>query len=372
MARFLDFWNNLCHIDLLEEWIWYNYFAGAWLLGPILSLLILCYDVLSGFFFPVWHIEPSLDKVVFITGCDSGFGKALAVLLAQKGFKVYAACLTAKGAESMTTECAAVQTLLLDVTKADQVQSAADRVDSENPQGLYALVNNAGIAKSGLIDWFSMSDFRVCMEVNFFGVIAVTKAFLPLVKRRKGRIVVVSSIAGVSCGYPLSTPYSASKHAVELFTSALRQEMRPWGIKVSTINPGFHRTEMNMVAVQGLEGCWAKVPPAIQAQYGSSYFEGCKKFVKKHTEEVVFDPINVVRALEHAVTCTRPRVQYRVGLDAKYGLVWTQILPLRVGEKLIYALTTNKQMRSIVGLKPVGKAAEVEDPWRETREIEGL
>jgi len=362
MGGCLEFWNNLCHIDLVEEWIWYNFFADAWLLGPILAFLIVSYDFLSGFAFPVFHVEPSLDKVIFVTGCDSGFGKALAVRLAQKGFKVYAACLTPKGAEEITAECAAVQTLLLDVTKADQVQSAADRVDFENPQGLYALVNNAGVAKSGLIDWFGMSDFRFCMEVNFFGVIAVTKAFLPLVKRSKGRIVVVSSIAGVSCGYPLSAPYSASKHAVELFTSSLRQELRPWGIKVSTINPGFHRTEMNKVAVQGLEACWAKVPPTIQAQYGPSYFEGCKEFVKTHTEDVVFDPINVVRALEHAVTCTRPRVQYRVGLDAKYGLVWTQIFPLRVGEKVIYALTTNKKMRTIVGLKSAGETAQAEAP----------
>jgi retinol dehydrogenase-16 len=362
MGACLEFWNNLCHIDLLEEWIWYNYFADAWLLGPILALLIICYDLLSGFFIPVFHVEPSRDKVIFITGCDSGFGKALAVRLDQKGFKVYAACLTAKGADEITAECAAVQTLLLDVTKADQVQSAADRVDSENPQGLYALVNNAGVAKSGLIDWFGMSDFRFCMEVNFFGVISVTKAFLPLVKRSKGRIVVVSSIAGVSCGYPLSAPYSASKQAVELFTSSLRQELRPWGIKVSTINPGFHRTEMNKVAVQGLEACFDKVPLTIQAQYGPAYFEGCKEFVKTHTEDVAFDSINVVRALEHAVTGTRPRVQYRVGLDAKYGLVWTQILPLRVGEKIIYALTTSKKMRTIVGLKPVGEAAQAKAP----------
>ncbi len=136
----------------------------------------------------------------------------------------------------------------------------------------------------------------------------------------------------------------------------------PTHVQVSTINPGFHRTEMNKVAVQGLEACWSKVAPEVQAQYGPAYFEGCKDFVKTHTEDVVFDPINVVRALEHAVTSTRPRVQYRVGLDAKYGLVWTQIFPLRVGEKVIYALTTNKKMRSIVGLEKPAALAEAGGP----------
>jgi NAD(P)-dependent dehydrogenase (short-subunit alcohol dehydrogenase family) len=74
---------------------------------------------------------------------------------------------------------------------------------------------------------------RFCMEVNFFGVVSVTKTFLPLLKRTKGRIINVSSVAGVACGYPLSSAYASSKHAVELFTSSLRQEMKPWGIKVS-------------------------------------------------------------------------------------------------------------------------------------------
>lgn len=360
MGGCLEFWNNLCHIDLLEEWIWYSYFTGAWLLGPFMAFLIVVYDFCSGFAFPLWHVEPSRDKAIFITGCDTGFGRSLAVRLAQKGFRVYAACLTANGVEEIKAECSTVETMMLDVTDENQVQEAAARVDAENPEGLYALVNNAGVAKSGLIDWFGLSDFRFCMEVNFFGVVSVTKAFLPLIKRCKGRIVVVSSVAGVSCGYPLSAPYSASKHAVELFASSLRQELRAWGIKVSTINPGFHRTEMNKVAVKGLEICWSKVDPVIQAQYGQSYFEGCRDFVKTHTEDVVFDPINVVRAMEHAVTCTRPRIQYRVGLDAKYGLVWTQIFPLRVGEKLIYALTTNKKMRSIVGLPTAPRAEDAQ------------
>lgn len=116
---------------------------------------------------------------------------------------------------------------------------------------------------------------------------------------------------------------------------------------------------MNNVAVKGLEACWSKVSPEIQAQYGQNYIDGCKEFVRLHTEEMVFDPINVVRALEHATTCTRPRVQYRVGLDAKYGFVWSQIFPLRFGEKVFYAVSTNRKMRSIVGLKEEEKREEV-------------
>jgi hypothetical protein len=92
--------------------------------------------------------------------------------------------------------------------------------------------HGAGVSRAGLVDWLAMRDFRFCMEVNFFAVVSVTKTFLPLIKRGKGRIINMSSAAGVACGYPITCAYSASKHAVELFTSSLRQEMKPWGIKV--------------------------------------------------------------------------------------------------------------------------------------------
>ena len=92
-----------------------------------------------------------------------------------------------------------------------------------------------GVSRAGLIDWLSIQDFRFCMEVNFFAVITVTKAFLPLLKKSpEGRIVNMSSAAGVACGYPVTCAYSSSKHAVELFTSALRQELKVWNIAVST------------------------------------------------------------------------------------------------------------------------------------------
>jgi retinol dehydrogenase 16 len=190
------------------------------------------------------------------------------------------------------------------------------------------------------------------MEVNFFGVVSVTKTFLPLLKRTKGRIINVSSVAGVACGYPLSSAYASSKHAVELFTSSLRQEMKPWGIKVLTITPGFHRTEMNHMAVAGLKGVWERVPEEKKQEYGPDYIQGCEQVVKTFTSDAAYDPVHVINAMEHAVMSTRPRIQYRVGMDAKYGLVWTQLFPLRIGEMIIYGLTTNPAMRAVKGLSP--------------------
>jgi hypothetical protein len=121
-----------------------------------------------------------------------------------------------------------------------------------------------GVARAGPCDWLRMEDYRYrvsivcllslvrlvydkavfcwwrrfCMEVNYLAVVAVTKAFLPLLKRSKGRVVNLTSMMGLMCGTPLSVAYGASKHAVEIFTSGLRQELRPWGIKVR--NGGRH------------------------------------------------------------------------------------------------------------------------------------
>lgn len=133
------------------------------------------------------------------------------------------------------------------------------------------------------------------MEVNFFAVVSVTKAFLPSLKKSKGRIVMMSSAAGVACGYPVTCAYSASKHAVELFASALRQELRPWGITVSTLNPGFHRTEINHNAADTLKVAFERAPVEIQEQYGEEYLQATSDAMTHFTITNALDPKNVTR-----------------------------------------------------------------------------
>ncbi len=241
--------------------------------------------------------------------------------------------------------------MILDVTKEDQVAKVAAQVDAENPQGLFALVNNAGVSRAGLIDWLSISDFRFCMEVNYFATVSVTKAFLPSLKKSKGRVVMMSSAAGVACGYPVTCAYSASKRAVELFASALRQEVRPWGITVSTLNPGFHRTEINHNAADTLRVAFEKAPKEIQEEYGETYLRATSEAMTEFTEKKALDPKNVIRAYVHAITSTRPKVQYRVGIDAKGLFPFLQIFPLRVGEILAYYASTCPEMRVVPGAK---------------------
>lgn len=185
------------------------------------------------------------SKVVVITGCDSGFGEMTAVRLSGLGYHVVAACLTSEGRDRIQTLVA--KAVVCDITKLKDVENLVQVTDdlcNSKQYSLWALVNNAGIALSGPLDWISMDIYHKVMDVNFFGHVQVTKLMLPLLKRQKhSRIINLSSIAGFYCSANLSA-YGASKHAMEGFMKSIREELRPWGIYVSNVNPGFMRWDL--------------------------------------------------------------------------------------------------------------------------------
>lgn len=212
------------------------------------TMLILGFNVIFHairwlFFSSKASIDPKKHLVV-ITGCDSGFGEMSAVKLSAAGYRVLAGCLTKDGVSRLnnTVACA----IVCDITKDADVSALCAKAESlctENGWSLWAVVNNAGIAMGGPLDWISMDVYYKIMEVNFFGHVRVTKAMLPLLKRQKNsRIINLSSIAGIGCSANLSA-YGASKHAIEGFMKSVREELRPWGIHVSNINPGFMRLD---------------------------------------------------------------------------------------------------------------------------------
>ncbi|CAI9610992.1 unnamed protein product [Staurois parvus] len=190
-------------------------------------------------------LENTTDKYVFITGCDSGFGNKLAKQLDNRGMKVLAACLTNTGASELKKECSSrLQTVMLDVADSQSVSSAAKWVTSiVADKGLWGLVNNAGILiPMAPNEWLTRADFRKVLDVNLLGMVDVTINLLPLIRKSQGRIVNVSSIAGrvTLCG----GGYCLSKYGVEAFSDSLRRELKPFGVKVSIINPDFFRTSI--------------------------------------------------------------------------------------------------------------------------------
>uniref|UniRef100_A0AAZ3SBC1 11-beta-hydroxysteroid dehydrogenase type 2 n=1 Tax=Oncorhynchus tshawytscha TaxID=74940 RepID=A0AAZ3SBC1_ONCTS len=179
--------------------------------------------------------RPALPSLPFFPGCDTGFGKAAVRRLDAQGFEVFATVLDlcGEGARELQKTCSSRLTLLqVDITQPEQVQQALlDTKAKLGLRGLWGLVNNAGVCVNfGDAELSLMSNYRGCMEVNFFGTLNVTKTFLPLLRQAKGRIVTISSPAGEQ-PFPCLAAYGASKAALNLFINTLRHEMEPWGSK---------------------------------------------------------------------------------------------------------------------------------------------
>ncbi|EFX74132.1 hypothetical protein DAPPUDRAFT_200252 [Daphnia pulex] len=274
---------------------------------------------------PKQLIENTNDKAVVITGCDSGFGNALAIKLDGIGFKVYAGCLDVRGEgpQELKTKCSKRLSLIpLDVTKSDQVSAATHLVASTlEDRKLWAVVNNAGVACSSEIEWCPINIFENMLEVNTLGTVRVTKAFLPLLRESQGRVVCVASMAG-RVTVPGFTPYSMSKFAVVAFADGLRREMQKWGISVHCIEPSLYSTNISVVEplYKSLKNYWDQCPDDVQSSYGNEYLEHFKESLSAHMKrakpagkitEVVDDMLDAVAGAE-------PLLRYVPAMDVQF------------------------------------------------------
>lgn len=263
---------------------------------------------------------PAQGKAVVITGCDSGFGKAAAKRLDSLGFDVFATVLdlTGEGAKDLRRNCSSSLTLLqVDITQPQQVQQALLDVKAKlGLRGLWGLVNNAGVCINfGDAELSLMSNFRGCMEVNFFGTLNVTKTFLPLVRQAKGRIVNISSPAGDQ-PFPSLAAYGSSKAALNLFAETLRHELEPWGVRVSTILPSSYKT-----APSSDHSHWEKqhqhflqnLPPALIEEYGEDYLAETKDLFQKFSQHANPDFSAVVDTIVRALLSPQPQARYYAG-----------------------------------------------------------
>ena len=275
-------------------------------------------------------------NAVFITGCDSGFGKATSRLLADSNsVHVFAGCLTLKGVAALSKQ-PNITPLLLDVTNEKSVGSAVSEIKSSSFR-LLAIVNNAGIIVGGPADWNKPSTYSLAMSVNFGGVVNTTLAFLPLLRescRTSGpipRIINISSVNGI-VPLPFVSAYAASKHATEAFSRSLRLELqsglgsgvckvRPF---VTVINPGTFKTEMaSGMTDSGMVGAFGNASLETQQRYGGLTF--VEKVTEAMTNNLKFagDPSEVADCIANAVLCRSPRRRYFVGRDAwLYWVVW--------------------------------------------------
>ncbi|KAM9305688.1 dehydrogenase/reductase SDR family member 9 [Gastrophryne carolinensis] len=287
-------------------------------------------------------ISSITGKYVLITGCDSGFGNHAARTFDNLGFRVLATCLTESGATALKLETSnRLKTVLLDVTKAEDVQRVSEWVKEEvGEQGLWSLINNAGIMGTlAPIDWLSIEDIQAPIEVNLIGLIHVTLAMLPMIKKAKGRIVNVSSVGGRVAAS--GGGYFSSKYGVEGFNDSLRRDMHAFGVKVSCIEPGLFKTALSdphKVLEQRIS-IWRRLSNSIKKEYGDNFIERDAANKQKLNLIRNSDLSVVVQCMEHAVISQHPRTRYSVGMDANYFWIPLSYMPTFIQD---YVILKNK------------------------------
>jgi NAD(P)-dependent dehydrogenase (short-subunit alcohol dehydrogenase family) len=244
-----------------------------------------------------------VTRTALVTGASSGIGEACALRLVRSGWRVLAGVRTAGDAPDGTEE------VLLDVTDEEQVRAAAESVDE-----LHGLVNNAGIAIASPLEAIPLDELRRQLEVNVIGQVAVTQALLPGLRRARGRVVFVGSIAGRSA-LPFLAPYAASKHALEAIGDSLRMELSPWGIHVAVVEPGSIATPIWTKSAATADSILERVPPETAGLYRSR-LEAFRRAAAAAGRRGV-PTEGVAEVIEQALTAESPKTRYLIGRDAK-------------------------------------------------------
>lgn len=279
-------------------------------------------------------MQVSSPASVLITGASSGIGQACALELDRRGFRVFAGVRREEDAEQLRQRASArLLPVMLDVTDAASIAVTADTVGAAlGQQGLLGLVNNAGLVVAGPLELLPIDQLRRQFEVNVFGQIAVTQAFLPMLRLARGRIVMISSISG-RVAAPFVGPYAASKHALEALSDSLRVELRRWGITVSLIEPGNVKTPIWEKSRAWAQQMAQQIPPQGEQLYGPDL-----RAVEAVTAQMAVRgmPVQrVVGVVVHALTARRPKTRYPVGFDTRLSIQALKFLPVRLRDWLV-------------------------------------
>jgi NAD(P)-dependent dehydrogenase (short-subunit alcohol dehydrogenase family) len=280
---------------------------------------------------------------VVVTGASSGIGEATSGTLARLGFDVFAGVRSDADAERLRSE--RVTPVRIDVTDEATIAAAAEQVaETLGGRGLAGLVNNAGIAVTAPMEYVPLDELRRQLEVNLVGQVAVTQAFLPALRAARGRIVNVSSIGG-RVVVPLLGPYAASKFALEAVTDALRRELEPWGIEVSSVEPSTIATPIWEKGTTAADAILDGLPPEGEQRYGR-LIASLRAIAARGTADGL-PPQKVADVIVHALTARRPRTRYPVGTDAKFSVRFGALLPDRAFDRVIQLMIAAQARRAM-------------------------
>lgn len=275
---------------------------------------------------------PLTNRLILVTGCDSGFGLGVVKRLADQGASVIAACYTEEGLVS-AQQAGATFSVRADLSKSSDIALLVARVKEISADtDLFAVIHNAGTVIPGYIDYLTIEQYRKVMEVNFFAIVNLDQYLLPLLKvptadGAKKREIVISSVDGL-VSLPGNAPYDASKFAIEAYADSLRVEQSFWNIAVSVINPSTMRTPLAMNYFNSFKATYdaavareGTTPSRWQREWPTETIDKLVSGGRKGLESIAQDPAIVVEDLLHAMQAATPKPRYLSGSMAK-TLFW--------------------------------------------------
>ena len=262
-------------------------------------------------------------KSVVITGASSGIGLASVLQMSRAGWQVFATVRKPEDGERLKGEgLHGITPVLMDLEDRSSIVAAAAQVRSKWHSGLDGLVNVAGIGMVRPLEYASARDIQKIFDINVFGQLAVTQAFLPALRTAHGRIVNVTSV-GAHIAIPFGGPLNASKSAFGMLSDTLRLELHPFGIRVSTIEPGSIATPAVEKTLGDVETVVQSLPELGRVQYA----EMLRSLTSRGNAMKGSSPEVVAQAIHHALTSDRPHIRYRVGNHASLLTLLPRILP---------------------------------------------
>jgi NAD(P)-dependent dehydrogenase (short-subunit alcohol dehydrogenase family) len=265
---------------------------------------------------------------VLVTGASTGIGEATALHLKELGFDSVAAVRKEEDAERLRSH--GLRTVKLDVADSGSIAAAREEL-GDGP--LAGLVNNAGIAVAGPLEFMPLDQLRLQLEVNVVGQVAVIQQFLPALRAGGGRIVNLSSIGG-RVALPLVSPYNASKFALEGISDSLRRELHGQGVDVILIEPGGVKTPIWNKSNEAASELQQQMPPEAERLYGKM-IEAVRRATIEIAQEKGIEPREVAEVIGRALTAKRPRTRYLVGSDAKMRGPLAKVMPDRLMDRAI-------------------------------------
>ena len=254
------------------------------------------------------------QQAVVVTGASTGIGKAIALALDASGLRVFAGVRKEADGEKLRREAGPCLTpVLLDVTDDSSIARAVETVAKLANGRLYGLVNNAGVGLGGPLELVPITKTRELFEVNVIGLLAVTKAFLPLLRKAHGRVVNIGSLAGL-LAMPGASSYAASKFAVQAITDSLRVELEPFGVQVTIVDPGAIESALWEKGRAQKKAILEAAPQELMDLYAPLIEIG--KRLGAHPRDIL-PPSCVADDVVHALTSKKPKVRYLVGPGPK-------------------------------------------------------